>query len=32
MRSALEQLGFTYCGIIYLENGDTRVAYQKIKE
>lgn len=32
MRSALERLGFTYCGIIYLENGDTRVAYQKIKE
>lgn len=22
--------GFTYCGIIYLQNGDERLAYQKI--
>jgi hypothetical protein len=22
--------GFSYCGIIYLESGDERLAYQKI--
>ena len=22
--------GFTYCGIIYLQSGDARLAYQKI--
>ena len=22
--------GFAYCGIIYLENGDERLAYQKL--
>ena len=30
MRHALEKRGFKYCGIIYLENGDERLAYQKI--
>jgi RimJ/RimL family protein N-acetyltransferase len=26
----LEKLGFTYCGIIWIENGDERQAYQKV--
>lgn len=30
MRRMLEKNGFIYCGIIYLENGDERVAYEKI--
>ena len=30
MRRLLEKLGFTYCGIIWLENGDERMAYQKV--
>ena len=25
----IERYGFTYCGIIYLLNGDERLAYQK---
>ena len=29
MRRMLEKNGFSYCGIIYLENGDERVAYEK---
>lgn len=29
MRNLLEKLGFVYCGIITLESGDTRLAYQK---
>lgn len=29
MRSLLVKYGFTYCGIIHLENGDPRLAYQK---
>ena len=29
MQNILQKLGFTYCGIIYLENGDERLAYQK---
>ena len=29
MRRMLEKNGFVYCGIIHLENGDPRVAYQK---
>lgn len=28
MRSLLQIYGFTYCGIILLENGDPRLAYQ----
>lgn len=30
MKRMLEKNGFRYCGIIYLENGDERVAYEKI--
>jgi hypothetical protein len=30
MRRMLEKNGFVYCGIIYLESGDERVAYEKI--
>ncbi len=30
MQSILQKLGFTYCGIIYLENGAERLAYQKL--
>lgn len=29
MRRTLEKNGFKYCGIIYLENGDERLAFQK---
>jgi RimJ/RimL family protein N-acetyltransferase len=28
MQNALSRLGFKKCGIIYLENGDPRIAYQ----
>ena len=31
MQKALSKRGFEYCGIIYLENGDERLAYQKTK-
>ena len=31
MQKVLKRSGFEYCGIIYLENGDERLAYQKIK-
>ena len=30
MRRALEKYGFEYCGVIHLENGDERIAFQKI--
>ena len=30
MQKALLKRGFKYCGIIYLENGEKRLAYQKI--
>lgn len=30
MRRMLEKNGFCFCGVIYLENGDERVAYEKI--
>ncbi len=30
MRRMLEKHGFRYCGVIYLKNGDPRVAYEKI--
>ena len=30
MRHILEKEGFKYCGIIYLEDGAERLAYQKI--
>lgn len=29
MQNMLKKLGYTYCGIIYLDNGDPRLAYQK---
>ncbi len=29
MRHCLTKCGFTYCGIIHLQNGDERLAYQK---
>lgn len=32
MRKMLEKQGFFHCGTIYLENGDERVAYEKIIE
>ena len=31
MQKALLKRGFVYCGIIYLENGDERLAYQKVR-
>lgn len=31
MQNALAKAGFTRCGIIYLPNGDPRIAHQKIK-
>jgi RimJ/RimL family protein N-acetyltransferase len=31
MHNLLIKLGFVRCGIIYLENGDERIAYQKIE-
>ena len=30
MQSAIAKCGFTRCGIIYLENGDPRIAYEKL--
>lgn len=30
MRRMLEKNGFTYCGVIFLENGDPRVAYERL--
>lgn len=30
MRRMLEKNGFQYCGVIYLESGASRVAYEKI--
>jgi RimJ/RimL family protein N-acetyltransferase len=30
MQHILLKNGFTYCGIIYLKNGDERLAYQKV--
>ena len=31
MKKCLLRNGFEYCGIIYLANGESRVAYQKVK-
>ena len=31
MQRALERVGFVRCGIVYLENGDERIAYQLCK-
>ncbi len=30
MRHLLSKIGFNYCGIIHLEDGDERLAFQKI--
>lgn len=30
MRTALERLGFQYCGVVVIEDGTERVAYQKL--
>ncbi len=30
MRHLMEKHGFVYCGIVYMMNGDERVAYQKV--
>jgi len=30
MTKLLENLGYKYCGIIWLENGDERLAYQQV--
>jgi len=30
MQRSLKKNGFEYCGIIYLENGDERLAFEKI--
>ncbi|MCR4852755.1 MAG: GNAT family N-acetyltransferase [Prevotella sp.] len=32
MRHLLQKYGFDYCGIIHLENGDERLAYQATKQ
>ncbi len=32
MQRSLEKNGFVYCGIIYLESGDERMAYQKCED
>lgn len=31
MQKSLKRNGFEYCGIIYLSNGEERIAFQKIK-
>lgn len=31
MQHALKKQGFSYCGIIFLENGDERLAYEKLR-
>ena len=31
MQHCIDKYGFTYCGIIYLTNGDERLAYQKLR-
>ena len=31
MQNTLKKNGFQYCGIIHLENGDERLAYQKVR-
>ena len=30
MQSLIKSLGYIYCGIIYLQNGDERLAFEKI--
>lgn len=31
MQKAIRSMGFSYCGIIYLENGAPRLAYERIQ-
>lgn len=31
MRHCIESFGFSYCGVIHLNNGDPRLAYQKLR-
>lgn len=31
MQHCIDRYGFSYCGIIYLESGDERLAYQLIR-
>ena len=31
MQRVIERQGFSYCGVIYLANGDPRLAYDRIK-
>lgn len=31
MQNALKRNGFEKCGIIYLDNGDPRIAYEKVR-
>ncbi len=30
MQHCIDKYGFTYCGIVYIANGDERLAYQRI--
>ena len=30
MRNLLDKLGYEYCGVIWLEDGDERIAFQKV--
>ena len=30
MQTLLKTLGYSYCGVIYLENGDKRLAFEKL--
>lgn len=32
MQNALTKAGYSRCGIIYLANGDPRIAYQKVRQ
>ena len=32
MQHCLEKNGFTFCGVVYLEDGSERLAYQKLAE
>jgi ribosomal protein S18 acetylase RimI-like enzyme len=30
MQSLIKKMGYSYCGVIYLENGDKRLAFEKL--
>lgn len=32
MQNMLKKNGFTYCGVIHLENGAPRIAFQKVRD